>query len=518
MNLPRRAPRGGELAMIWGCVALAALVMLPGLDRASLWWDECHSVHMARAVLERQPAEVLGALAHGVSPYFVLLAPIARAGQGEAWLRLPSVLAALGLVLVMAGIGRDLGGGALAWRVALATAVSPFIVWHAREVRWYTLAWLLAAVSLRYGLRAARGAGGRSLTAAIAWGLGAAMVFSPAIVLLPPILVAALGARRVREGKVPDERRASRRTLLLAGVAIALVAVAGLWLWEVLLAPALHGGAAGLGFANLGQLSPAAVAYTGVAMATGYTIGPGPIEWHREPPVMPTPPEAVLLGVGAMLAAVLVARGALVLRRLASLRVAALLVVQGTLPVAALAAAAVWTGHRYAPRHAGMIVVPLVLLGAAGTLDGGARRRWPALAAALLLALQAWSLWNLHVSPRYLREQVRDAAAYVDRVGGPEDLVLVFGGLDLPWHFYDRGRVPSRIVYPDDPATWSVGSMPEILAGYKRVMVVRGEGMRAEGEAPLLAAVEAASRPVTASRFPGLEVEVRDISGTGERP
>jgi hypothetical protein len=429
------------------------------------------------------------------------------------------VLAALGLVIVAAGIGRDLGGRTLAWRVGLATAVSPFIVWHAREVRWYTLAWLLAALSLRYGLRAVRGAGGRSLLASTAWGLLAAMVFSPAIILLPPILIASIRLRGTAvAGAGPANPALRRRRLLVAVAATLIVLVAGLWLWDVLLGPALHGGAAALGFANLGGLSPAAVAYTAVAMASGYTIGPGPIEWHHEPPVWPTPVEAALIAGGVLLVTALALRGVLIVRRIASVRVAALLLVLSLLPIASLAAASTWTGHRYAPRHAGLIAVPVLILAAAGTLPEGMRRRWPAVAGALLLGLQALSLAHLHSSPRYLREQVREAAAYADRVAAPEDLVLVFGGIDLPWRYYDRGRVPSRVVYADDRSTWNSAAMTGLLAGHSRVVLVRGLVMGDDREAPLLAVVQAASRPVSTEGFPGVDVEVRDLASAGERP
>ena len=507
---------GRDRLRILFCVALAALVLLPGLGRASLWWDECHSVGMARAVLERTPAEVADALAHGVSPYFVLLAPIARDGVPDGWLRLPSVLAALALVVVAAGIGRDLGGAGLAWRVGLATAVSPFIAWHAREVRWYTLAWLLAALSLRYGLRAARGAGGRSLALSIGWGLLAAMVFSPAIVLLPPIFLLGIGA--ARSGRAAAEVSTAalpRRRWLTAGAIGSIVVVAGVWFWRVLLAPSLHGGAAGLGFSNLGQLSAASLAYTGVAMATGYTVGPGPIEWHHDPPSMPSPGEAILMGGAGLVLAVLFLRGLLVLRRTASGRAALLLLAQSLLPVLALAAAAVWTGHKFAPRHAGLIAIPVIVLAAAGTSRTTEGRRWPSIAGAILLLVQGLSLVQLHASPRYLREQVRDAADYVDRVATSDDLVLVFGGIDLPWKYYDHGRVPSRVVYPDDPATWSPASMPGILEGHARVVIVRGTVLEDPRDAPLLDAVTGRSRMETSARFPGLVVEVRTLEGAG---
>jgi hypothetical protein len=134
----------------------------------------------------------------------------------------------------------------------------------------------------------------------------------------------------------------------------------------------------------------------------------------------------------------------------------------------------------------------------------------------MLLVLQGLSLVNLHTSARYLREQVRDAADYVDRAASPDDLVLVFGGVDLPWRYYDHGRIPSRVVYADDPSTWTPETMPEILAGHDRVVVVRGTALYDAREAPLLAAVAAVSRMETSARFPGLEVEVRGL--TAARP
>jgi hypothetical protein len=73
----------------------------------------------------------------------------------------------------------------------------------------------------------------------------------------------------------------------------------------------------------------------------------------------------------------------------------------------------------------------------------------------VLPTLQAASLANLHRSPRYLREQVGPAARHVAGIATGRDLVLVFGAIDLPWERYDPGLAPARIIYPDDPETWT---------------------------------------------------------------
>jgi hypothetical protein len=302
----------------------------------------------------------------------------------------------------------------------------------------------------------------------------------------------------------------------LAGLLIALGGIA--WTWQALIGPALSSGASGYGFSNVGAFSAAAVAYTPVAFATGYTLGPGPSEWHVRPRAWPSPWEIVALGAGVACLALLATWGVRRLRERGAGREAAILAALVVIPALAVVSAAGWTGHRFAPRHAGMSFLPTMVLAATWTLAPAESRRRsfvPAAAGLLLVILQAVSLVNLHVSPRYLREQVGLAARHVAGIATGCDLVRVFGGIDLPWKRYAPGLAPARIVYPDDPETWTPEAVRRMAEAHDRVIVVRGLIMRIPGEKPLLEALAGVTRLRSAAAFPWVEVEVRAFAPGG---
>jgi hypothetical protein len=69
MNGVGAAPRrpAGLLAP-FACAALCAAIAVPGIGRASLWWDEYHSLVMARALRRLEFTETLAFTGRGLSP------------------------------------------------------------------------------------------------------------------------------------------------------------------------------------------------------------------------------------------------------------------------------------------------------------------------------------------------------------------------------------------------------------------------------------------------------------------
>jgi mannosyltransferase len=507
---------------------IGALVFMPGIGRSSLWWDECHSLMVAGALHRLGFTETLARIADGLSPYFLLLSPWVDGSTPEWLVRLPSALAAATTAGVAWVIGRDLCAGALAWRLGLAVAMSPFLAWHAREARWYSFTWLFVALSLWYAMKAVRRRGWRDPIGAAAWGLLAAATFAPAAVTLGVTLaaIALVRARRATptaplpgpasSGSGKDPGAGWRRWALRPGAyAVLLLALAGLaWGWRTLVAPGAYGGAAGYGFRNVDRFSPAAVAYTPIAFATGYTLGPGPSEWHARPLQWPTAVETVALGAGVCCLTLLAVAGRRRLRERGAPMEAAMLVTLVVVPAIAVVAAAAWTGHRFAPRHVGQAFLPAIVLAAAGTLTpaGGRRARAPIAAALVLIVLQAVSLANMHLSPRYLREQVGPAARHTAAIAREGDLILVFGGIDLPWRRYDPGLTSARIVHADDPGVWTPDAVRTMVAAHDRIILVRGLILRPPEEEPLLRAIAEVTRLEGREMFPGVDVEVRVVS------
>jgi uncharacterized membrane protein len=128
-------------------LALAALgLRLWRLD-AALWYDEAFSAWLAQLPLERLLTATLGDV-HPPTYYLLLWAVQRVLGDSEAVLRLPSVLAGLGLVYLAARIGHRLGlPSAAVWLAVGLTAFSPFQIYYSQEARNYALLSLSVAIA-----------------------------------------------------------------------------------------------------------------------------------------------------------------------------------------------------------------------------------------------------------------------------------------------------------------------------------------------------------------------------------
>ena len=496
-----------------GLAALAAAVRFPNLGKVSFWWDECLTARLAQNVNDASPLVVLDAVSRGLSTYFLLLAPWAGTGTPEWTLRVPSALAGVALAVVLALVGREIDGGALGLKLGLLAAISPWMVWHSREARWYALTVLLAAIGLLCFVRLLRAWHWGWAAGGCVAGLAAASTYSPAITLL----IVQIGWLSLAGDVTAGLRRrllhagGGRRTIRALIAGLFLLVAAG-WMARTLLLPAMAGGAKGFGFHNLGGPRLGAVAYTGVVHATGYTLGPGPSEWHVLDRIGVQVPEALLLVVGTISFLVLMVIGA---RRIAATRggrcSAALLTLAGV-PAILVIAASWWTDHSYAPRYVAFIYPVTLALAAAG-LQRICMRRTAFVTGAIVISLQAVSLWNLHLEPRYLREDVGAAARYVAGRAAPEDLVLLFGGVKVPWEHYYGGAATWRMIYATGPGAWSEERLRERLASQQVVWVVRGRMWAEPGTETLASIVDSWSPAAETSRFAGNVIVSRHRSG-----
>lgn len=488
-----------------GCLALC--LRLPRLGAASLWGDECHSLRMAIAAGQVSAWRLAHAVSGGFSTYFLLLAPYAGREVSEWALRLPSVLAGALLPAAMVMLGREVGTGRQAWLLGIASAVSPFFVWHSREARWYPLTWLLVGIGALAFVRFLRRRRGLDLLVLLMTGLLAASTYPPAALLLVveiALLILGAGERRSALGW-PGEWRCVRPLHIAAVVCL----IAGsLWAWRTLIGPAVREGAAGYRFRNLGGPDPWAAAYTVVAWSTGYTLGPGPYEWHTLRPGELAIADAAMLAAGSIALLALVAVGVVGLARRHGRFLALAFVILAALPPAVLIAAGRWTGHVYAPRHSGLSCLFVLCLVTAG-LEHGKQRRSVRALAGVLFGLQIVSLHNLYVDPRYSREEVRGAARLVESQESRHDLVLIFGGLRDPWEHYYNGVALWRKVDPRDHEKWSAEGLRKRLERHAVVWTVQGRVWETPGVEALLASVREWGHPTAERRFPGGVVVTR---------
>ncbi|MHB8079715.1 MAG: glycosyltransferase family 39 protein [Candidatus Krumholzibacteriia bacterium] len=490
---------------------LAAAVRIYHLGWQPLWVDEGMTWDMIRPdaglLFGRQLLdEIQGPL------YLAAVWPLAREfGLSEFWLRAPAALAGL-LAVPLAGLlGRRLCGARTGRLLALLLAVSPFHLWYSQEARGYSFLILFAIVSTLAFLRLAEApGGGRVLGYALA---AAAMAWSNLSGLF------LIGAQAVTAVVVVRPRGARARWLWTAAFALALLGALP-WLLRasgILAVDRLVPGAAG-GAALRGEttFTPLALPFTLFAFLFGYSLGPSLTELHQADRV------AILRAYWPVLVAAAAASGVVLAAGLARLgrRTGVLLAIWIVLPVAAISLLAVKNVKPFNPRYLAA-TFPLVLLIAARGL-GGVPRRLGRAGGFLLCGLCLWSLWGYYHDPRYAKEDVRDAAAWVAGRAEPGEPVIV-PVITRIWSLYYQG--PGRVVpmWETAPATDAATArayLAQRLAGASHGFLVLARAWDIDPDGRLPAALAAETRIVAEARFPGVRVLEwrRDAAGAERRP
>lgn len=142
---PWRSPAG--LAALALPVLCALVLHLWRIGTPALWLDEAATAQDAG----RSLGSLIDFLSHrdaGLGAYYLLLHVWIRAGDGEAWLRLPSALAMVAAVALVADLARRWWGNASAVASGLLLASSPMASRYAQEARPYALALFLAVAAI----------------------------------------------------------------------------------------------------------------------------------------------------------------------------------------------------------------------------------------------------------------------------------------------------------------------------------------------------------------------------------
>ena len=141
---PRRAP---DWVTVAAALAVALGVVLRLWPRPALWLDEAQSIAIAQVPLRDLPSLLK---TDGAPPlyYAVLHVWMAVFGQGDWVVRLPSVLASLATIAVIAVAARRWGGRAAVLPAVVLVATNPFAIRYATETRMYALIALEVAIGL----------------------------------------------------------------------------------------------------------------------------------------------------------------------------------------------------------------------------------------------------------------------------------------------------------------------------------------------------------------------------------
>ena len=132
-----------------GTLALAALALVLGLvhlSRNDIWYDEAASLFFARQRGLDFFRVFLREDTHGPLYYGLLKIWTWVWGEGDWFSRLPSVLCSSGCVFVVVRLGARLFGRAVGLYAALLVALSPFHLYYAQEVRFYSLVAFMATL------------------------------------------------------------------------------------------------------------------------------------------------------------------------------------------------------------------------------------------------------------------------------------------------------------------------------------------------------------------------------------
>lgn len=143
-------------------LAVLSVLSLARFDQ-SLWLDEGSSVWFARL-----PSTTLVQSLCDPHPaiYYLLLKTWLLAADGEAWLRVPSLLAALLAVVLTYQIGKEHCGKTCAALAAILLALHPLQSWYGSEVRMYALAQVAGLLMVWLGWRVLGGSSRRLIFAA----------------------------------------------------------------------------------------------------------------------------------------------------------------------------------------------------------------------------------------------------------------------------------------------------------------------------------------------------------------
>ena len=421
--------------MILAATLVAAILRLWGLGSQSLWVDEVFTWMSAGGsgpfgldeLLENVHGPLYSAAVHLAMQLF---------GDHEWVLRLPSALAGIAIVPVMAwAAGRWVGARAVVPAAWLA-AGSPFLVWYSQEARNYS--WLMLAAALSAGaiagLQRSVDAGRIArLVAVTAFGLLSNLSF----VLLAPLHVHAMAYGPL------ETRGARRRVLAVSALVLALVAlpwlpqIARTWDWSRL----------GPSRPNAEQAAPlrgattfhlGALPYAMHTLAVGSTLGPSTRElradasWRALRPHMPVL-VATALTFGTLL---VLGLAALARRRRLADTLLGLLV-----PALVISYFALQNFKVFHPRYLA-VSMPWLLFTFAAAF-AGLRGRSRTLLAAAVGVLWALSLAHLYGDPAYRREDYRGALAAVRGGIGPQEQVVAVGS-EEPVVYYGRGLPVTR--------------------------------------------------------------------------
>ena len=134
----------------WVFWTILSLILVMGFARwqtnasRSFWIDEFHSLRLGQ--YEAAGIEETGEMYH--KGFFTTISPFVGGASNERWARTPAVLAMMLGVGFMAILGGLWGGRRMALSAAVVGTLSPRVLYHGGEIRYYAFLFMLGALAL----------------------------------------------------------------------------------------------------------------------------------------------------------------------------------------------------------------------------------------------------------------------------------------------------------------------------------------------------------------------------------
>jgi 4-amino-4-deoxy-L-arabinose transferase-like glycosyltransferase len=426
----RAWPAGAGLGLV---LVLAAALRFLRLGGQSLWVDEILSIARARSILtDGLDVQLLNG--HG-PVFFYLLAPFLALDPSEFFLRLPSALAGVGLVLVVYLLGKELDDRRAGLVAATLTAVSPFALWYSQEARYVNLFMLLAATSLLFMRRIERGGGFRDLLLYAVSTLLMLLSFVGGVFLLLAQNLWILFFSKARAVTL-------RRWFVAQGL-VALVFVP--WLiraYEINLDvnPFVDSGTADFSVAEIRtgyprSTQPIQIGYVLLVFGVGYSFGPSTQDLHHNPSLQPVMARAAQVAAGVALIG-LVGLAGLVRSIRRSWRDTILLILCVVCPILGAYVLASISQIAFNVRYTSAAFPAFVLLLSSGLLWWKDRLPLGGLVLAGVVAVFGVALFNYYANPEYSKEDSRGAARLLERLRRPDERLVVGTSAIALEHYY----------------------------------------------------------------------------------
>ena len=458
-----QAPGAGFLLLL--CV-LAAALRFHALTGQSLWVDEVMSWSAIRPgagldFFEQVRDAIQGPL------YLAVTWPLLRLQDSVFMLRLPSAVAGILTVPLLALAAGRLFDGRTARLAGLLIALAPFHVWYSQEGRGYALLMFFAVAMGYLLLRMIEE--GIKLSSALLFALCSACAAWSNMSGL--FLWAAMGMGVLLLATPRTGREWGLWALAFGGGLVAvlpwILKAAGIWAVD----RAVVGNATGAALRGETTFTPVALPYTIFTFSYGYSLGPSLRELHGADRMAVLGPALPLLAAAAVPVGVGLVAGLFSLRR-RSLPLLFWIIV----PVAVLAFLALRNIKPWNPRYVAVAYPWFLALLARGLVR--LPRKAGAILSVLLVGLALFSLGNYYWNGRYAKADVREITALVHEreagQAGTAEPILVPVVANV-FNYYYRGSAEIITSFGTAPLLGEEDArlfLDRILSGRERMLFV----------------------------------------------